>query len=128
MDPTLLIIDDDEKLNNLLKNYLKGFGFRIIAATHPEDGLKQLRDQSPDLIILDVMLPGMDGFEVCKTIRKTHTVPILMLTGDDSDANLQNSKVHKVASFIVKPAGADSLRRQMLHALGLQPIGDADTP
>ncbi len=80
MDPTIFIIDDDEKLNNLLQNYLKDFGFQVLAVTHPEEGLKQLRDVSPDLIILDVMLPGMDGFEVCKIIRKTYTTPILMLT------------------------------------------------
>lgn len=80
MEPKILIIDDDEKLNNLLQNYLQDFGYQILSATHPEQGLKQLRDQQPDLIILDVMLPVMDGFEVCKTIRKSSSVPIIMLT------------------------------------------------
>ncbi|MBF0276756.1 MAG: response regulator transcription factor [SAR324 cluster bacterium] len=80
MDPTILIIDDDEKLCSLLQNYLKDFGFQVLLSTDPDAGLKKLRDFTPDLIILDVMLPGMDGFEVCKTIRKTHSVPIIMLT------------------------------------------------
>jgi len=80
MKGTILIIDDDAKLNDLLVEFLGNFGFKAIAVTRPEEGLKRLRSVSPDLIILDVMLPGMDGFEVCKTIRESHTVPIIMLT------------------------------------------------
>jgi DNA-binding response OmpR family regulator len=80
MRPTLLIIDDDEKLNDMLKEFLSDFGFNILTAFDPEAGLKILKEQSPDLIILDIMLPLMNGFEVCKTIRKNNAVPIIMLT------------------------------------------------
>ena len=80
MNPLILIIDDDEKLNQLLKDFLGDFGFETVSATHPADGLKLLKKKSPDLVILDVMMPDMDGFEVCKAIRQTHTVPIIMLT------------------------------------------------
>jgi len=80
MDSTILIIDDDEKLNRLLTDFLGEFGFKTLTAIHPEDGLKKLSRKSPDLVILDVMLPGMDGFEVCKRIRQHSLVPIIMLT------------------------------------------------
>jgi DNA-binding response OmpR family regulator len=80
MSSTILIIDDDEKLNALLTDFLNDFGFTVLSSTHPHDGLKKLKHQSPDLVILDVMLPGMDGFEVCKRIRQNSTVPIIMLT------------------------------------------------
>jgi DNA-binding response OmpR family regulator len=80
MTPTILIIDDDQKLNELLKGFLSDFGLSVLAATHPEKGLKKLKHKSPDLVILDVMLPGMDGFEVCKKIRQQSAVPIIMLT------------------------------------------------
>ena len=80
MDSTILIIDDDRKLNNLLRDYLADFGFKVTAATHPEQGLQFLKRELPDLIILDIMLPDMDGFEVCKKIRKEYSVPIIMLT------------------------------------------------
>ena len=80
MNPTVLIIDDDEKLNLLLKNFFKDFGFRTVTSTHPDDGLKKIRHMSPDIVILDIMLPGMNGFEVCKKIRTSSTVPIIMLT------------------------------------------------
>jgi DNA-binding response OmpR family regulator len=77
---TILIIDDDQKLNELLKGFLSDFGFGVLTATHPEKGLKKLKQKSPDLVILDVMLPGMDGFEVCRKIRHMlHTKEQLLL-------------------------------------------------
>jgi DNA-binding response OmpR family regulator len=80
LKPLILIVDDDGKLNDLLAGYLGDFGYRAVAATHPEEGLAMLRKKGPDLVILDVMLPGMSGFDVCRAIRKTSNVPIIMLT------------------------------------------------
>jgi DNA-binding response OmpR family regulator len=80
MQTTILIIDDDKKLNKLLKDYLGDFGFYIETAIHPDEGLRKFRQKTPDLVILDIMLPGMNGFELCKKIRQSHAVPIIMLT------------------------------------------------
>jgi DNA-binding response OmpR family regulator len=80
MKERILIIDDDEKLNSLLTDYLARFGFGVTTATHPDDGLRQIKNSPPDLVVLDVMLPGRDGFDVCKEIRKSGTLPIIMLT------------------------------------------------
>jgi len=76
----VLIIDDDEALDELLTEYLGRFGFAVRAVAHPEDGLRALRTDPPDLIVLDLMLPGMDGLAVCRKIRETSRVPIVMLT------------------------------------------------
>lgn len=76
----ILVIDDDEKLNELLKNYLSDFGYKVLSATHPEKGLQLIASRKPDLVILDVMLPEMSGFEVCKRIRQDSNVPVIMLT------------------------------------------------
>jgi DNA-binding response OmpR family regulator len=76
----VLLIDDDQKLGALLKTYLAKHGFTLQTATHPDAGLKTLQRQMPDIVILDVMLPGQNGFEVCKAIRQKHMVPIIMLT------------------------------------------------
>jgi len=83
----VLVIDDDEKLNALLVEYLGRFGFTVRTAAHPEAGLRAFRSEAPDIVVLDVMLPGMDGFAVCKKIRETSRVPIVMLTarGDVMD-------------------------------------------
>ena len=83
----ILIIDDDEKLTELLKSYLAKFDMTVTSATRPEEGLALLKRSSPHLVILDVMLPGQDGFSVCKEIRKSSKVPVIMLTarGDVTD-------------------------------------------
>jgi len=80
MKKKILVIDDDQKLNQLLKEYLAKFGFTVTSYTHPQQGLKALKQDLPDLIILDIMLPDMDGFEACKKIRQDYSVPIIMLT------------------------------------------------
>ncbi len=87
MKQTILIIDDDEKLNRLLKKFLGDFGMTVLSAATPSAGFKLINEKRPDLIILDIMLPEMDGFEVCKAIRRTSRIPIIMLTarGDLTD-------------------------------------------
>jgi len=80
MSTTVLIIDDDQKLNELLRDYLSQFGITVLTAEHPDQGLTLLRQKIPSLIILDLMLPEKDGFAVCREIRKESAVPIIMLT------------------------------------------------
>jgi DNA-binding response OmpR family regulator len=83
----VLLIDDDEALNALLTEYLARFGMSVRAVAHPEEGLRAVKADPPDLVVLDVMLPGMDGFAVCRKVRETSRVPIVMLTarGDVMD-------------------------------------------
>jgi DNA-binding response OmpR family regulator len=87
MNHQVLIIDDDHKLNRLLSTYLSEFGIQAVTATHPAEGLQKLKKHSPDIVVLDVMLPEMNGFDVCRTIRGQSNVPIIMLTarGDVAD-------------------------------------------
>jgi DNA-binding response OmpR family regulator len=80
MQEHILIIDDDEKLNALLNDYLAQFDYKISTATHPQQGLQFIKERNPDLLILDIMLPEMSGFELCKEIRKQYRKPIIMLT------------------------------------------------
>ncbi len=76
----VLLIDDDERLAGPLKEYLARFDLELVSATHPKSGLEKLARESIDLVILDVMLPDQDGFEVCRNIRKESDIPIVMLT------------------------------------------------
>lgn len=76
----ILLIDDDEGLAPPLRAYFERFGLELISATRPSEGLRRLSDERPELVILDVMLPEMDGFEVCRSIRRDKDIPILMLT------------------------------------------------
>jgi DNA-binding response OmpR family regulator len=83
----VLLIDDDEKLNALLAEYLGRFNFFVRSVVHPADGLHAIKVDQPDIVILDVMLPDMNGFAVCHKIRESSRVPIVMLTarGDVTD-------------------------------------------
>lgn len=87
MASKVLIIDDDERLNQLLHDYLGKMGYGVASFTDPEIGISQITQEQPHLIILDVMLPKMSGFEVCRKIRDQHNIPIVMLTarGELSD-------------------------------------------
>ena len=76
----ILLIDDDRGLAGPLREYFARFNLELRAEQHPRDGLRRLREHGADLVILDVMLPDMDGFEVCRDIRRDSEVPIIMLT------------------------------------------------
>ena len=86
-DPKILIVDDDQELGEMLKEFLAPDHLDVSACLNGEDGLRVLRDDAFDLLILDIMLPGMSGLEVLKEIRQTDNIPIIMLTarGDDVD-------------------------------------------
>ena len=83
----ILIIDDDERLNALLTEYLARFGFAVRACAHPHEGLRLLKADPPDLVVLDIMLPDVDGLTVCRKVREYSRIPIVMLTarGDVAD-------------------------------------------
>ena len=76
----VLVVEDDRKISDLLQNYLRASGYEAIAAYDGRDALRQIERQVPDAVILDWMLPGMDGISVCKAVRAFTDVPILMLT------------------------------------------------
>jgi two-component system, OmpR family, response regulator len=80
----ILLIDDDELLAPPLAAYLQRFDMQLDSATRPSAGLLRLREQPYDAAILDVMLPEMDGFELCRAIRKESPLPIIMLTARGS--------------------------------------------
>lgn len=84
---TLLVIDDDPDLADLLAEYLGGRGYAVETAADGPAGLARLRGAGIDLVVLDVMMPGMDGFEVLREIRKASQLPVIMLTarGEDMD-------------------------------------------
>src|SRR5260370_5709209 len=87
MSRKVLIIEDEEGIIHLLNLYLKDAGYDVIAASDGVDGLALHARTCPDLVILDIMLPALDGFEVCRRIRAWSKTPILMLTarGDEND-------------------------------------------
>ena len=128
----VLVVEDQAIAQRMLQRVLDTIGVNsVLAAANGVDAIDKLTDADPliDLVICDINMPEMDGYEFVRRIRLGavpgyNELPILMLTGDDSPENVQSGKVHKVDSFIVKPANVDTLRTQLLHALGLQLISE----
>jgi DNA-binding response OmpR family regulator len=76
----VLLIDDDRKHSDLMRVYFKRYGINLLCAYDSVEGFKKLTREEPDLLLLDVMLPGKDGFEICREVRKVSNIPIIMLT------------------------------------------------
>lgn len=87
MGNKVLLVDDDEKLRKLVREYLEGYGFQVVPLSDGLGVVEKIRDESPDIVILDVMLPGKDGLDVLKEIRVEHSVPVMMLTAKGEDAD-----------------------------------------
>ncbi len=85
---TVLVVDDEPNIVDLLRLYLEREGYRVVAAGDGPSAVALHRDEAPDIVVLDLMLPGLDGFEVCRAIRREADTPILMVTArsDDVDA------------------------------------------
>lgn len=82
---TVLVVDDDVKTVELVKLYLNRDGYRVLAAYDGAEALRLAHESRPDLIVLDLMLPGVDGLEVCRSLRSESDVPIIMLTARTTD-------------------------------------------
>jgi two-component system alkaline phosphatase synthesis response regulator PhoP len=80
MNGLILVVDDEPKIVKLARDYLEQSGFRVIAATDGRSALDLAHQQRPDLVVLDLKLPGIDGLDVCRTLRRESDVPIIMLT------------------------------------------------
>jgi two-component system phosphate regulon response regulator OmpR len=87
MDKSVLLVDDDEKLCKLLREYLEDYGFQVLTLGDGTSVVKTIRAESPDIIILDIMLPGKDGLDVLKEIRTEFSMPVIMLTAKGEDAD-----------------------------------------
>jgi DNA-binding response OmpR family regulator len=108
MEPTnmtinVLAIDDDPAMTELLTLLLRTHGFNIQTANTGEEGVKLTRKESPDVIILDLMMPGMDGWQVCKQIRSFSTVPIVVFSALDSPGIVASALDAGADDYLVKP-------------------------
>lgn len=109
MKERILIIDDDEPITIALRRALAFEGYTVDVALDGEDGLRQARDTAPDLVILDILMPGIDGFEVCRRLRAGDDTPILMLTARDEVADRVRGLDAGADDYLVKPFAPDEL-------------------
>jgi DNA-binding response OmpR family regulator len=103
MSTTILVVDDEPAIVDVLTYNLEKAHYRVVIARDGEEALKQMRHERPDLIILDLMLPGMDGLEVCREIRREGDLPIIMLTARDEEIDRVVGLELGADDYVVKP-------------------------
>ena len=99
----ILIVDDNKQITSILEEYAKNNGYEPIVAFDGEDALIKFESENPDILLLDVMMPQKDGFEVCREIRKASNVPIIMITARGEDFEKIMGLEIGAADYIVKP-------------------------
>src|SRR5579859_3474546 len=103
----ILIADDEQKLLSFLKRNLEARGFKVLTAANGFDALRLFEDEAPNLLILDIMMPRMDGLEVCRRVRERSTVPIIVLTALDEEGDHVLALDLGADDYITKPFGID---------------------
>ena len=121
---TVLMIEDEEDLIEIVSLYLTRNGFTVVSATSGEEGLRLARTASPDLILLDVMLPGIDGLEACRLLKQeagpTRQIPIIMLTAKSEESDVVVGLGLGADDYITKPFSAKILLARVRAALRRQ--------
>ena len=99
----ILIIDDDARLLKNVETYLKDFGYKTEGALDGMEGLKKVKSFQPNLVILDLMMPELDGLEVCREIRKDNSVPVIMLTARGEESDIVSGLEVGADDYLTKP-------------------------
>ena len=134
-ETTILVVDDEKTLRDTLEYNLRREGYRVLAAADGNEAIRLAYDERPDLIILDIMLPGMSGFDVCRAVRRQLTVPILMLSARDEEIDKVLGLELGADDYLTKPFGLRELlarvhamlrRAEMLRAESPAPVSPAE--
>jgi two-component system alkaline phosphatase synthesis response regulator PhoP len=131
---TILVVDDERNIVELVRLYLEKEGYAVVTAGDGEQALVQFERSDPDLVVLDLMLPKMDGFEVCRELRRRGDVPILMLTARSEDVDAIVGLELGADDYVTKPFNPRALvarvkailRRTAVTAKGGRPISVGD--
>ena len=113
----VLVVDDDAKAVELVRLYLNRDGYRVLSAYNGTEGLRLAREAHPDLVVLDLMLPGMDGLEVCRTLRSESEVPIIMLTARTTEEDKLAGLDLGADDYLTKPFSPKELAARVRAVL-----------
>lgn len=127
MNELILVVDDEPKIIRLARDYLEGSGFRVLPAMDGNTALAAARTDKPDLVVLDLNLPGMDGLDVCRALRRESSVPIIMLTARADETDRLIGLELGADDYIVKPFSPRELVARV-RAVLRRTQGEVQTP
>ncbi len=125
--PRILLVDDELSVQKLLTYPLRKEGYDVIPALDGREALERLRDDNFDLVVLDVMLPRMDGFDVCRAIRSRSTVPIIMLTAKTEETDKVLGLELGADDYITKPFSVREFRSRVKAVLRRAALAQPET-
>lgn len=120
MNQSVLIVDDEPMARTLLRLMLVRAGFEVAEAENGFDALEKMEDNVPDLILLDVMMPGMDGFTVCEKVRarqETAELPVIMLSAKTDVDSINRGLIVGATKYLTKPISPEELTKHVKDAL-----------
>jgi DNA-binding response OmpR family regulator len=126
--PRILLVDDEQSLQKLLAYPLRQEGYEVVSAMNGQEALDSFRDQAFDLVVLDVMLPKVDGFEVCRQLRAKSSVPIIMLTAKDEEFDKVLGLELGADDYITKPFSVREFRSRVKAVLRRAELVRHDQP
>ncbi|WP_077298671.1 response regulator YycF [Virgibacillus pantothenticus] len=127
MSQKILVVDDEQPIADILKFNLEKEGYEVVVAYDGDEAIKLATEENPDLVLLDIMLPNKDGNEVCREIRKTQTMPIIMLTAKDSEIDKVLGLELGADDYVTKPFSNRELIARVKANLRRQQVVPEDT-
>jgi DNA-binding response OmpR family regulator len=109
MPKTVLTVDDDNAITELLAMLLRTHGYEVLTANNGEEAIKFIKENNPHVVVLDLMMPGMDGWQVCKRVRAFSNVPIVILSALDDPAMIASALDAGADDYLVKPVSSSIL-------------------
>ena len=123
-EPLVLAVDDEAAILRLLKLELSALGFRVVTAGNAEEAMQTVEDQRPDIILLDVLMPGVSGLELLRSLRERWPIPVILVTAKDREIDKVRGLEMGADDYIVKPFGPDEMaariRAVLRRAAGIQ--------
>lgn len=126
--PVILVVDDEPQILRVMRAGLPARGYQVRTASGGEEALEEIRKEMPDLVILDLVMPGMSGLEVCQRVREITSIPIIVLSAKGSESDKVAALDSGADDYVIKPFGMNELLARVRAVLRRSPASDSDSP
>ena len=126
--PVILVVDDEPQILRVMRTGLPPRGYEVRTAPGGKEALEEVRKEMPDLVILDLVMPGMSGLEVCQRVREITSIPIIILSAKGSESDKVAALDSGADDYVTKPFGMNELLARVRAVLRRSPASEADSP